>query len=994
MKGDLIKIRGARVHNLKNVSLDIPKDKLVVITGLSGSGKSSLAFDTIYAEGQRRYVESLSAYARQFLGVMDKPDVDQIDGLSPAIAIDQHSISKNPRSTVGTITEIYDYMRLLWSRVGKPYCPKCGQVISRQSPTAVAEQILKYPVGSQIMILGPLVRGKKGEHKGVLGQAQQAGFVNVRVDGAVHRLEEALELKLDKQKKHNLEVVVDRVEVPKATDKDERARIIDSIETALKVGQGLVIVVQMARANSSLPGAHASPAPRQTRGAALRSEQARAKAGEEKIFSELFACKKCGISLPNIEPRLFSFNSPFGACPDCQGLGTKLEIDEKLVIPNPRLTLAEGAIKAWATASHRVGRQGYYYWLLSKLAEEYDFSFNAPVQELPKDVMKKILYGDSKTDFEGVIPNLERRWKETESDFTRAEIEKYMIIRQCPACLGRRLRQEALAVKIGDTDIAKVAELSVAGVKKYFANLKLGANDAQVAKSIVKEILRRLQFLIDVGLDYLTISRESTTLSGGEGQRIRLATQIGSGLAGVVYILDEPSIGLHQRDLGRLITTLKHLRDLGNTVIVVEHDEQTIMSADWVIDVGPGAGVHGGKIIFAGTPGQLIKSATLTGQYLSGKKKVMIERHPERSEGSPANAGRHKVGDSSASGLRMTKKETLQQSSGQKSFAFLEIKGATEHNLKNINVKIPLKRFVAITGVSGSGKSTLVNDILGVAMSKEFHGAHQQPGAHKEILGTDNLDKVIIVDQSPIGRTPRSNPATYTGVFTSIRDLFAQTQEAKIRGYQSGRFSFNVKGGRCEACEGDGVKKIEMYFLPDVYIECEECRGQRYNKETLEIEYKGKNIAQVLAMPVEEAYDFFKNIPALEQKLRTIKEVGLGYMKLGQSSTTLSGGEAQRIKLATELARRDTGRTLYILDEPTTGLHFDDIKRLLNVLHQLVERGNSVLIIEHNPDVILSSDWIIDLGPEGGEKGGYIVAEGSVKDIIKNKKSFTGKYLK
>ena len=989
MTQEFIKIRGAKVHNLKNVSLDIPKGKLIVITGLSGSGKSSLAFDTIYAEGQRRYVESLSAYARQFLGVMDKPDVDSIDGLSPAIAIDQRSISKNPRSTVGTITEIYDYLRLLWSRVGKPYCPQCDNIISRQSPSFIAEQILKYPIGSQIMILGPLIRAKKGEHRGILEQAQKAGFARVRIDGIAHRLEEAMNLELDKQKKHSIEVVVDRVAVPSAADKDERSRIVDSIETALKVGKGMVIInLKHETYNSNQKVScfkfHVS--------------------SEDQVFSELFACKKCGISLPEIEPRLFSFNGPFGACPECQGLGNKLEIDPKLVLPNPRLTLAEGAIRPWATASHRVGRQGYYYWILSKLAEEAEFSLNEPVGKLPKDIIDLILYGKSKllmsdiNSFEGVIPNLQRRWKETDSDFARAEIEKYMLVSQCPLCHGTRLRQEALAIKIGNADISQVSAMSIDSARKYFEDLKLSTNDATVAVPIIKEILKRLNFLNDVGLDYLTISRESTTLSGGEAQRIRLATQIGSGLSGVVYILDEPSIGLHQRDIARLIATLFKLRDLGNTVIVVEHDEQTIRSADWVIDVGPGAGIHGGKITFAGTPAQLLKSDCLTGQYLSGKKKVYglpatdygqkTKKDKEHLWGEKLPApllkgGKIRVNPPYAKGVR-----------GGLNSAYLQIIGATEHNLKNIDVKIPLQKFVAITGVSGSGKSTLVNDILGTALSRDFYGAHQQPGEHKEIKGMDNLDKVIIIDQSPIGRTPRSNPATYTGIFTPIRDIFTQTQEAKIRGYGAGRFSFNVKGGRCEACEGDGVKKIEMYFLPDVYIGCEECHGQRYNKETLEIEYKGRNIAQVLAMSVDEAYDFLKNIPTLELKARTLQQIGLGYIKLGQSSTTLSGGEAQRIKLAAELARRDTGNTLYILDEPTTGLHFDDIRKLLNVLREFANRGNSVLVIEHNLDVIKSTDWVIDLGPEGGAKGGYIVAEGTIKDIIKSMKSYTGKYLK
>jgi len=985
---NFIKVRGARVHNLKNIDVDIPKNKLVVITGLSGSGKSSLAFDTIYAEGQRRYVESLSAYARQFLGVMDKPDVDKIEGLSPAIAIDQRSVSKNPRSTVGTITEIYDYLRLLFSRIGKPHCPKCGRLIERQSASQIVGQLLKLPKGSQIMILGPRVSGRKGEHRGILEQILKAGFVRVRIDGIVHRVDEALELKLDKQKKHDIEVVVDRLEIEnnaphpplnlrggegelKINDKELRARIADSVETALKLGGGIVIVN-----SQKSPGKNQKTETKDQTG----SQDQKLKT-EDFIFSELFACQKCGLSIPEIAPRTFSFNSPYGACPDCQGLGTKLEIDPKLVIPNPNLTLAEGAVRPWATASHRVGRQGWYYWQLSQLAERHHFSMNTPVKILSLSDSDRILYGDN--EFEGVINNLQRRWKETESDFTRAEIEKYMLIKKCPSCLGKRLRPEALAVKIAQLGIDRISAMSVDKTIKFFRSLGLTSTEEKVAHQIIKEILSRLQFLIDVGLEYLTIERESASLSGGESQRIRLATQIGSGLSGVVYILDEPSVGLHQRDLGRLIKTLKELRNLGNTVIVVEHDKQTMRSADWLIDVGPGAGERGGKIVFEGSFAQLLKSRTLTADYLSGRRKVEIIKDPSTRRQMAARSGNN---------LPALLPE--RSAEGAKSKAYIEIRNATEHNLKNIDVKIPLEKFVCVTGVSGSGKSTLIDDILGTALTKEFYGAHQEPGSHKAILGTENLDKVIIVDQSPIGRTPRSNPATYTGTFTYIRDLFAQTQEARLRGYEPGRFSFNVKGGRCEVCQGEGYKKIEMYFLPDIYVECEECHGTRYNKEALEIEYKGKNIAQVLAMSIEEAFYFFKNIPAIRQRLETMVQVGLGYMKLGQSATTLSGGEAQRVKLATELARRSTGKTLYILDEPTTGLHFDDVNKLLNVLHALVARGNTVLVIEHNPEVIKTADWILDLGPEGGEKGGSIVAEGTVEDIIANKRSYTGRYLR
>lgn len=922
MPENVIKIRGARVHNLKNIDLDIPKQKLVVITGISGSGKSSLAFDTLYAEGQRRYVESLSAYARQFLGIMQKPDVDKIEGISPAISIDQRKASHNPRSTVGTITEIYDYLRLLFARIGVPHCPKCGKVISRQTVDQIFEQIMQLPKNSEITLLGPVVRSKKGEHHGVLEEIQRAGFVRIRVDGVIHRAEEALTLELVRTKKHNIEVVVDRLILDKELDKP---RLVDSIETALKLGKGVMMV-------------------------SLKSKGL--------VFSEHFACEDCGISLPEIEPRLFSFNSPYGACSACQGLGQKLEVDPKLVIPNDNLSISEGAIFPWAHASHKIGRQGYFWWQLQDLAKKQRFSLDAPVKELPKKIINLILYGSGS--FEGVIPNLERRYHETDSDYTRAEIEQYMVEKECEECHGKRLKPEVLAVTVNNKPIDQIVALPISRAQEFFNHIKLQNSELKIAGLIIKEILNRLQFLVDVGLDYLTLDRKASTLAGGEEQRIRLATQIGSKLTGVLYILDEPSIGLHPRDQGRLIETLKKLRDLGNSVVVVEHDPQTIRAADEIVDIGPGAGKHGGKIVFQGTPKEILKSKTLTGEYLSGRKKVEVQPQSK-------------------------KKSNLQ---------YLTIKGAKEHNLKNIDVKIPLSKFCCITGVSGSGKSSLMNDILAKALLKKFYRAKEEPGEYKDILGTEHLNKVVLVDQSPIGRTPRSNPATYTGAFTYIRDLFTKTKEAKIRGYGSGRFSFNVKGGRCEACEGQGTKKIEMYFLPDVYVECQECKGKRFNQETLAVEYKGKNIAEVLEMTVEEALQFFKPIPSLADKLKTLSDVGLGYIHLGQPAPSLSGGEAQRVKLATELSRKATGRSLYILDEPTTGLHFDDVKKLIQVLQGLVEKGNTVLVIEHNLDVIRNADWILDLGPEGGEAGGYLVGTGSVKEIMRNKKSYTGQYLK
>jgi len=944
-KQDFIKIRGARVHNLKNINLDIPKNKLVVITGLSGSGKSSLAFDTLYAEGQRRYVESLSAYARQFLGVMDKPDVDKIEGISPAISIDQRKSVHNPRSTVGTITEIYDYLRLLYARIGKPYCPNCGKLISRQTIDQIADQVGKIKSGSEVLILGPVIRGKKGEHQAIIQEIQRSGFVRVRINGDIYPVEEAVFKQLDKQKKHNIEAIVDRLIIDKNL---ERSRLVDSLEIGLKLGKGIVIVSQKSHSYR-------------------QAGKVKDQNFDDLVFSEHFACGTCGISLAELEPRLFSFNNPFGACQECTGLGEKLEVDPNLVIPNKNLTLAEGAIWPWSKASHKVGRQGYYYSLLLSLSIKHNFSLDEPVKNLPNNIIEIVLYGDK--DYEGVINNLQRRYHQTDSDWTRQEIEQYMIIKKCEKCQGKRLKPEVLAVKINDKSIDQISDSSIDNLIIFFKNLpqKINAHDLKIAQPIIKEILDRAQFLIDVGLNYLTLSRKAGTLSGGEEQRIRLATQIGSRLSGVLYILDEPSIGLHARDQYKLIETLKQLKSLGNTVVVVEHDPQTMMSADWLIEIGPGAGKYGGKVIFQGTAKEILKSNTLTGEYLSGRKKVGGEV-------------------SSGSDLDQTIR-------GRTPASFLEIIGAKEHNLKNIDVKIPLGKFVCVTGVSGSGKSTLVSDILARALLKDFYRAKEEPGLHKEILGKENINKVVLIDQSPIGRTPRSNPATYTGAFSFIRDIFTKTKEAKIRGYGPGRFSFNVKGGRCEACEGQGQKKVEMFFLPDIYVECQECNGKRYNKEVLEIDYKGKNISDILDLTIEEALEFFKNIPGIYEKMKTLKEVGLSYIQLGQSATSLSGGEAQRIKLATELSRRDTGKTLYILDEPTTGLHFDDIKKLVSVLHNLVQKGNTVLTIEHNTDFISCADYLIDMGPEGGEAGGNIIAQGRPEEIKKNKKSYTGKYL-
>ena len=930
---DVIRIKGARAHNLKSVNVDIPKNKLVVITGLSGSGKSSLAFDTIYAEAERRFVESLSSYARQFLGVAEKPDVDEITGLSPAIAIDQRSVSKNPRSTVGTITEIYDYLRILFARAGEPHCPQCGRKVEKQSVDQIIKHILSLPKGRAMLILAAVVRDRKGEHRRTLELLQKEGFLRVRFDGLVMRIEEALEAKTDPKKRHFLEIVVDRLALDEEID---RARLADSLETALRKGEGICV-------------------------AALEKKNG---GWEDHLFSENFACPVCQISLPPIEPRLFSFNAPQGACPRCTGLGHTLEVDPGLALPNKSLTLEEGAIMPWSRASHRVGRQSWYWYMLSDLAEKYRFSLREPVKNLSKEAMNLILYGDPTGNYEGVIPNIKRRWKETESEWTRTEIERYMTLEVCPECNGTRLKPEVRSVLIEGKNIADVARLSSEEAFSFALKIQktpgAKAGMAKITGPLLKEISARLKFLINVGLEYLTLDRSATTLAGGEAQRVRLATQIGSGLSGVIYVLDEPSVGLHARDHHRLIETLKTLRDLGNTVLVVEHDRETMEEADWIVDIGPGAGHHGGKIIFEGEFSKLKEADTPTGHYLSGKKSLLIKKVEETRE------------------------------KGQ----YLTVVGAREHNLKNLTAKIPLGKLVCVSGVSGSGKSTLVDDILSRALLRHFYGSRENPGEHDEIRGLEFLDKVVVVDQSPIGRTPRSNPATYTGTFSFIRELFARTRDARSRGYKAGRFSFNVKGGRCEACEGQGVKKIEMYFLPDIYAECEECKGTRYNKEALSILYNGLNISQVLGLSIEEALRFFKNIPHINTRLDTLREVGLEYMKLGQSATTLSGGEAQRVKLATELARRGTGKTLYILDEPTTGLHFEDIRKLLTVLRALVEKGNSVLVIEHNLDVLKNADWIIDLGPQGGGGGGRIVAEGTPEEIMKSRESITGAWLK
>jgi excinuclease ABC subunit A len=941
MPSDKIIVRGARQHNLKNVTVEIPRDKLVVITGLSGSGKSSLAFDTIYAEGQRRYVESLSAYARQFLGEMDKPDVDFIEGLSPAVSIDQKSTTRNPRSTVATVTEIYDHMRLLWARIGLPHCPQCGRPIVQQTAQQIVDQVLQLPEGTRLLILGPVVRGRKGEYRQIFEDIRRQGFARVRVDGEVMDVSDAAQRKLARYKQHSIEIVVDRI----AAWPTARKRLADSMELALKVGNGVALVQVL--------GEEGGPP------------------GEELTFSELFACINCGRSFEELQPRLFSFNTPYGACPTCMGLGTSNELDEALVIPDPRLTINEGAILPWrGLTSH------YHKALLRAVCEEFNIDLDTPVKELPKSKIEILLRGAPEpvrvryrgrggrlriynVRFQGIMHYLQREYEEGESESARAYLDAFTAVKPCPACKGARLKPESLAVTVGERNISEVSALSIRKSMDFFSSLPLTPRQETIARQVLKEIRTRLGFLLNVGLDYLTLDRAAATLAGGEAQRIRLATQIGSGLMGVLYILDEPSIGLHQRDNRRLLDTLISLRDLGNTILVVEHDEETIRTADWVIDIGPGAGEHGGEIIVSGTLEDLCANPrSITGDYLTGRRTIPV---PARRMGNGAH---------------------------------LTVRGARHHNLKDIDVRIPLGVFTCLTGVSGSGKSTLMEEILYRRLAHRLHGARTMWGEHDDIEGVQNIDKVIDIDQSPIGRTPRSNPATYTGVFDKIRELFSQTPEARMRGYKPGRFSFNVRGGRCEACRGDGIIRIEMHFLPDVYVPCEVCRGARYNRETLEVTYKGKSIADVLNMMVSEAVEFFRNIPAIWNKLQTIHDVGLDYIKLGQPATTLSGGEAQRVKLASELSRRDTGRTLYLLDEPTTGLHFDDIRKLLQVLRRLTEAGNSVLVIEHNPDVIKCADYIIDLGPEGGDAGGYVVAEGTPEEVARVRGSYTGQVLK
>ena len=939
MSIDKLVVRGAREHNLKDVSIELPRNSLVVFTGLSGSGKSSLAFDTIFAEGQRRYVESLSAYARQFLGQMDKPDVDFIEGLSPAVSIDQKSTNRNPRSTVGTITEVYDYLRLLFARAGRPHCPKCGEEVTRQSPQAIVDQILTMPATTKFQVLAPVVRARKGEFLDLFQDLMSQGYSRARIDGEVVALSDAPKLK--KQEKHTIEVVIDRL----TAKAESKSRLTDSIETALRLAQGIVIL-----------------------------DFVDAKGGDkERIFSEHLACHDCSLSFEELEPRSFSFNSPFGACPDCSGIGTKLEVDIDLVIPDDSISISEGAIAPWSSGH----TSEYFTHLLEGLAEEVTFKFDVPWKKISEKARNAILnshehkvhvkyknrYGRTRnysTGFEGVIPFLQRKHSETDSEFSRERYESYMREVPCGTCDGARLKPEVLAVTIGEKNIAEICELSINDCAEFLKQIELNKREAQIAERVMKEVNARLGFLLDVGLDYLSLARPAATLSGGEAQRIRLATQIGSGLVGVLYVLDEPSIGLHQRDNVRLIETLTRLRDLGNTLIVVEHDEETIRAADWVVDIGPGAGEHGGHVVVSGSYQELIDSPdSITGAYLSGRKAIQIP-----SSRRPVDPKRK-----------------------------LTIKGAKENNLQDIEVSVPLGVFVSVTGVSGSGKSTLINDILYSTLANKLNGARIVPGRHRTITGIDLLDKVVHVDQSPIGRTPRSNPATYTGVFDKVRALFAETTEAKVRGYQQGRFSFNVKGGRCENCSGDGTITIEMNFLPDVYVPCEICHGARYNRETLEVHYKGKSISEVLDMPIEVAHAFFESVPTIARYLKTLCDVGLGYVRLGQSAPTLSGGEAQRVKLATELQRRSTGRTIYVLDEPTTGLHFEDVNKLLGVLNRLVDTGNTVVVIEHNLDVIKSSDWVIDMGPEGGFRGGTLVAEGTPEEVAKNKASYTGTFL-